>query len=181
MHVARASPRPCAAQGASPDIAGATSAAGSFALFRPLSGYFQNSDKQTYQGPVGMSQRCHQRTHAPQQIVSLFDHLISKLLWVHRGSQSYFNSYELDASSAYIAHRAYCTGLLPDKITKLEDHLSAQPLGTPEGSAIDELSAVEPTMSENMTVTCRRLVMSCGPRSISQGRIYQSRVCWKSG
>jgi hypothetical protein len=37
--------------------------------------------------------------------------------------------------------------------------ISAQPLGTPEGSAIDELSTVEPTMSENMTVTCRRSVM----------------------
>jgi len=30
---------------------------------------------------------------------------------------------ELDASSAHIVQRAYCTGLLPDEITKPEDHL----------------------------------------------------------
>jgi hypothetical protein len=34
-----------------------------------------------------------------------------------------FKFNELDASSAYIAHRAYCTGLLPDEITELEVHV----------------------------------------------------------
>jgi hypothetical protein len=64
-------------------------------------------------------------THAPQQIVSLFDHLIGKLLWVHQDHPELFQFKfdELDASSADIAQRAYCTGLLAREITKLEDHL----------------------------------------------------------
>ena len=44
-----------------------------FGVCRPLPVY---PDEQTFSGSVGMSQRCHFRTHAVQQTGSLFDDLV---------------------------------------------------------------------------------------------------------
>src|SRR5450631_2705346 len=44
---------------------------------RPLSALVQ---KRTNAGAAGLSAKCHKQTHAPQQIVSLFDDLVGNLL-----------------------------------------------------------------------------------------------------
>jgi hypothetical protein len=56
------------------------------AVRRPLPVY---PDEQTSSESVGMSQTCHNRTHAAQQYALLFDHLVGagdQLLWIVRSS-----------------------------------------------------------------------------------------------